>query len=401
MRGLKVLILTSSFLPTVGGLQYELKWFLDNLDRRLSKNEGAQTYFVYPNARSEPYARFENITTYDLRLEDNRKPTVARMLMRLGMILRKTRPDVVHCHSILPDGLWVLVASRIFRVRSKIVVTSHGQDIVSLPQWSYGARTRLAQSIGRYVAKRVDMHVLPSEAMIGHAVRAGTPEINTVVIPHGIPLEDDYDFEKETSPSSPCPDSTKVDMNLSGGLNILSLSSARGIKNLDVLIEAFSRVRDRMENSRLLLACHGPSAERIVRLVGERGLKQQVVFTGEIVGPEKERYFRASQVYCSVSHFESFGITLLEAMKHGAAIVASRVGGIPEFIEDGRNGLLTSPTDVDEIASALLKLHADRDLRKRLVEGGRQTVSEHSISRTIDEHMALYRRLACGVAGQG
>ena len=172
MSGLKILILTSSFLPTVGGLQYELKWFLDNLDRRLSKNEGAQTYFVYPNARSEPYARFENITTYDLRLEDNRKPTVARMLMRLGMILRKTRPDVVHCHSILPDGLWVLVASRIFRVRSKIVVTSHGQDIVSLPQWSYGARTTIGAGHSADMwPSRVDMHVLPSEAMIGHAVQ--------------------------------------------------------------------------------------------------------------------------------------------------------------------------------------------------------------------------------------
>lgn len=401
MSRLKVLILTSSFLPTVGGLQYELKWFLDNLDRRLSNDGGTEAYFVYSNDRSEPYACFRNIATFDLGLKDFRKASVGRMIMRLGKFLRKVRPEVVHCHGILPDGLWVLVASRIFRVRTSIVVTSHGQDIVSLPRWSYGDRTRRSQFLVKYVANRIAMHVLPSEAMIGHAVRIGTPENNTVVIPHGIPLEDDYDFERDFPTSAPGPGSGRVKMNLGGGFNILSLSSAREIKNLAVLIEAFSRVRDKIADSRLLLACHGPSAERIVRLVGEKGLKQQVVFIGEVVGLAKERYFQASQVYCSVSHFESFGITLLEAMKHGAAVVASRVGGVPEFIEDGKNGLLTSPTDVDEIASALLRIHGDESLRKRLVENGKKTVRGHSISRAIDEHMALYRRLASQTAGQG
>ena len=395
---LKVLILTSSFLPTVGGLQYELKWFLDNLDRRLSNDGGTEAYFVYSNDRSEPYACFRNIATFDLGLEDFHKASVARMIMRLGKILRKVRPEVVHCHGILPDGLWVLVASHIFRFQTKLVVTSHGQDIVSLPRLSYGARTRWSRSLMRYVAGRIAMHVLPSKAMVGHAIRAGSSENNTVVIPHGIPLDDDYNFEKDLSSSSPGPGS-KADLDLGGGLNILSLSSAREIKNLDVLVEAFSRVKDKIADSRLLLACHGPSAERIVRLVGEKGLKQQVVFIGEIAGLAKERYFRASQVYCSVSHFESFGITLLEAMKHGAAVVASRVGGIPEFIEDGKNGLLTSPTDVDEIASALLRIHDDESLRKRLVENGKETVRGHSISRAIDEHMALYRRLASQTTG--
>ena len=401
MSNLRVLILTSSFLPTVGGLQYELKWFLDNLDRRLGNDERTQAYFVYPNERSEPYARFENIATYDLRLRNLRKPTVAGMLMRLGAFLRKTRPDVVHCHSILPDGLWVLAASRIFRVRSKVVVTSHGQDIVSLPQWSYGARTRWARLLNSFVAGRVDMHVLPSEAMIVHARQAGTAKEKTAVIPNGIPVEDDHDFEKDAIVSSHDPRSLGLELSAGDGINILSLSSGREIKNLDALIEAFSRIRHRMGSSKLFLACHGASAERIVRLVGQKGLDPHVLFTGEIVGPVKEKYYRASHIYCNVSHFENFPLSLLEAMKYGAAVVASRVGGIPEFVEDGKNGLLTSPTDVDEIASALLRLYADTDLRKRLVENGLRTVKDHSISRTINEYVSLYRRVAYRTVSQG
>ncbi len=389
---LKVSILTSSFLPTVGGLQYELKWFLDNLDRRLDEDGNTQVYFAYPNERSTAYTLFKNIRPYDLRLGDLRKPTIARMLMRLGMFLRKTKPNVVHCHSILPDGFWVLAASRIFGVRTKVVVTSHGQDIVSLPQWSYGEHTRSTKSLTRYVTGRIAMHVLPSKAIVEHAMRAGSPQKNMIIIPNGVPLDDDYDFEKDAVFSPPSLHG--MDLSDGEGFNILSLSSGREIKNLDALIEAFSRVRHRMGKSRLLLACHGESSERIVGLVNEKGLDRHVLFIGEIAGPVKEEYFRASQVYCNVSHFENFPISLLEAMKYGSAVVAGRVGGIPEFVEDGKNGLLISPTNVDEIASALLRLYEDESLRSRLVEDGLRTVRKYSISRTIDEHVALYRRVA-------
>ena len=109
---MRIVILTSSFLPTVGGLQYELKWFLDNLDRRLGTGESIEAYFVYPNERSELYTRFANIAACDLKLENLGKVAVARMLIRLGAFLRRTKPDVVHCHGLLPDGLWVLAASR-------------------------------------------------------------------------------------------------------------------------------------------------------------------------------------------------------------------------------------------------------------------------------------------------
>ena len=392
---MRIVILTSSFLPTVGGLQYELKWFLDNLDRRLGTGESIEAYFVYPNERSELYTRFANIMAYDLKLENLGKAAVARMLIRLGAFLRQTKPDVVHCHGLLPDGLWVLAATRAFRVRTKVVVTSHGQDIVSLPQWSYGARTGWARSLRKYVSDRIAMHVLPSEAMIGHALRAGTSKRKITVIPNGIPLEEDYDFEKEQSLNAQSSESRNIDANSGDGINILSLSSGRDIKNLDALIEAFARIKHRMGNSKLLLACHGESAEAIVRLVNEKGLEQHVLFTGEITGTVKENYFRASEVYCNVSHFENFPLSLLEAMKYGSVVLASRVGGIPEFIEHGENGLLVCPTDVDDIASSLARLYADNSLRRRLADNGLRVVRSYAISRVVDQYMGLYERLVC------
>ena len=67
-RGTRILVVTSTFLPTVGGIQFELKWFLDNLDRRLVRQGDPELHFTYPDQASEPYARFKNIATYDLQL---------------------------------------------------------------------------------------------------------------------------------------------------------------------------------------------------------------------------------------------------------------------------------------------------------------------------------------------
>ena len=177
MQPPKVLILCSSFLPTIGGAQYELKWFLDYLDRIGPSSAGIDLHFAYPNETSRQFARFDSIATHELNLQDRRMSSVARMISRLGKLLRRIRPDVVHCHGVLPTGAWVLLASRTFGVKTKIVATSHGDDIVSLPEYSYGSRTSLRSRLSaRLVTGRLERHILPSRAMIEFALDAGTAE---------------------------------------------------------------------------------------------------------------------------------------------------------------------------------------------------------------------------------
>ena len=385
----KVLILTNSFLPEIGGAQYQLKWFLDCLDRMGHSLSKAQMHFAYPNESSREFAQFDNIYTHDLGLDDHRRSSAARTILRLGRLLLGIRPDVVHCHGVLPTGAWAVIASRMFRVRTRIIATSHGDDIVRLPEWSYGrctsARSRLA---ARIVTERLSLHLLPSGAMTQFAIQAGTPRERIVLIPNGIPVGDEYDFEIEDAPtSSAC-------ATLAGrgaGLNILCLSSGRRIKNLDALVEAFAMAKDELGQSKLLLTC---SDERIDRLVKDKGLSEDVEFIGEVTGSLKHAYFRGSDVLCVVSHFESFSLAVLEGLKHGCAVVASRVGGIPEFIKDEHNGLLVSNRDPHQIASALVRLARDGQLRSRLVEKGYQTVQNYSMSGVVEEHLKTYRRLA-------
>ena len=389
----KVTILASSFLPTVGGIQYKLKWFLDNLDRRLSDCTDLQVSFAYPNPSSAPYARFDNISTFDMQLVDHRPRSIARMLIRLGAFLRKTRPDVIDCRGLMPDGLWAIVASRMFGLRSKVVANSEGLDIVYLPQWSYGRpRRRRSRIVIGQVTKRISAHVVPSRAMIEFAAANGTPAERTLVIPSGIPIGSDHDFENDIL----APGQEVLPPRNGHGMNILCLSSGRVVKNLPALVEAFALAQPRLGASRLLLACRGPLAQPIVQLVAAKGLEQDVAFIGEISGQTKHAYFRAADVYCLPSHFESFGLVALEAMKAAAAVLAGRVGGLPDFVIDGKNGLLVSPPNKETLAAALVRLHTDEALRNRLIENGRQTAKQHSISRYVDAVIALYERVARG-----
>ena len=394
---IRVLVLTGSFLPVAGGLQYELKWFLDNLDRRLDTLRRFSFHFAYPNYQNEPFARFKNIGAYDLQLHDRRRTRIGRMLLRLNFLLRRIRPHVVHCHTLTPEGLWVVLASRLMRKVPRVVVTSHGSDIVMLPEWSYGkmdstlSKLKVAQTV-----KRVTAHILPSHAMVEFAIRKGSDKSKLHVIPNGIPLGDEFDFESTgcREINSPLGDIALSDSGADKGFNFLSLSSGRAVKNLGALVDAFALAKDRLGPSRLLLTCQGSGTSAIRARVEDLKLASDVSFLGEVTGRRKQLYFRESDVYCNVSHFESFGITLLEAMKLGTAVLASNVGGIPEFIKHERNGLLVSPTDVEGIAEAMVRLHEDASLRESLVKQAYEDVKQYSMSRVIDEHLALYERVA-------
>ena len=174
------------------------------------------------------------------------------------------------------------------------------------------------------------------------------------------------------------------------GIDILCLSSGRRIKDLDSLIEAFALSREELGDSRLLLTC---TDKRVANLVRDKGLTSHVEFIGEVTGLVKHAYYRNSDVLCVVSHFESFSLTALEALKYGCAVVATRVGGIPEFIEHEFNGLLVSNGNPNQISAALVRLAKDVQLRHRLVNHGYTTVPRYSMSRMVGEHLEMYESI--------
>jgi glycosyltransferase involved in cell wall biosynthesis len=148
------------------------------------------------------------------------------------------------------------------------------------------------------------------------------------------------------------------------------------LKGLDVLITAFARVRHQVPDARLVLAGGGNSAYWADR-AKEAGLGGDAVhFLGHVPYREMPGFLRDADTLVLPSRSESMPYAVLEAMSCGLPVVATRIGGIPEIIDDGRNGLLVPPNDPKGLAESLLALARDDGLRARLGGKARQTAIE-------------------------
>ena len=110
----------------------------------------------------------------------------------------------------------------------------------------------------------------------------------------------------------------------------------------------------------------GSERKNLEKLTDELGLQEKVKFLGEISNEKIPEYLLAADCFVLPSIKEGFGIAVLEAMAVGVPVIASRVGGILDIIEDGRNGLLVEPVDSEAIAQAILKIYEQPEISSYL-----------------------------------
>ncbi len=179
-------------------------------------------------------------------------------------------------------------------------------------------------------------------------------------------------------------------------LYVGSMARSSTWKGVNILLDAFTLVRRSIGTARLELVGPGDATSRYADQAARLGVLDAVDFRGSLGGEDLVKaYQRATVVVLpSTSQAESFGMCLVEAMSCGKPVVASRIGGIPEVVEHGTEGLLFTPGDVGELADACRRLLVEHDLAQRLGENGRQKTKERfAWPDRVAEYLALYRRL--------
>jgi glycosyltransferase involved in cell wall biosynthesis len=175
---------------------------------------------------------------------------------------------------------------------------------------------------------------------------------------------------------------------------ILFLGRLEEAKGVAELVDAAALLAPRFPHLRLVLAGSG-DLDAWRRAAIERGIGAQVELTGWLEPAAREAQLARAAVFCLPSHAEGLPMALLEAMAAGKAVVASRVGGIPEAVRDGENGLLVPPQDAAALAAALARVLEDADLRARLGARARDTVAQHYSTEAICGRLAaIYNDLA-------
>jgi glycosyltransferase involved in cell wall biosynthesis len=142
-------------------------------------------------------------------------------------------------------------------------------------------------------------------------------------------------------------------------------------KGFDVLLEAFARLLQQTAYPKdLIIAGAGPERGELEAQARRLRIQDRICFVGAVDRPVVASLFRGSDVFVLASRHEPFGIVNLEAMAAARPIVATSVGGVPEFVQDGITGMLVPPDDPDAIAAALMRLDRDPFLKSQMSRDG-------------------------------
>lgn len=160
-------------------------------------------------------------------------------------------------------------------------------------------------------------------------------------------------------------------------------------KDHATMLRAFANVRQALPDARLVIVGTGPRESALRALASSLGIAGAVTFTG--MREDVQDLLPAFDLFVLSSLHEGLSIAIIEALAAGVPVVSTRVGGIPELITHGQEGLLVSPRSEHELARAMLRVATDPDQRASLAEAGQRRAAEFGIQTAADTLAEYYR----------
>ena len=298
------------------------------------------------------------------RLEPSLRPRAldgpafyALLPIRVARELRSFRPDAVLAQGAQEAALAILGRS-LARVPTRVIADVHGDP--AAPARLYGSRARrglapLADAFARFGLRRSDGVRTISGYTSGLVRSAGADP--TAEFAAFMDLEPFLDAPPVALPARP---------------TALFVGVLERYKAVDVLADAWRIAAPRVPGSTLQLVGRGALAEVPRALVAD--LPAQTSWTESLTAPQVARALDDATVLVLPSRSEGLGRVVVEAFCRGRGVVGSRVGGIPDLVEDGENGLLVPPGNAPALADALVRVLSDPALAERLGAAGRAAV---------------------------
>ena len=293
-----------------------------------------------------------------------------RAAWRLSRVLTRLRPDVVHAHDPHGVAMASVALSMLTRTPPPPLVVARRVDF------------RLKRnSFSRWKYRQVRLFIASSEAIRQLLIHDGVEPDRVVTVHEGIDVERMQHLE---------PVNVHAAFWLPHGapvvLNVAALVPHKGQRHL---VDAMPLVLRRVPDARLLIAGEGPLHTELEARIKRHHLEKHVLLTGfrtDVAG-----IIKGADLFVMSSETEGLGTSLLDAMAAGKPCIGTRVGGIPEVVDDGRTGLLVPPHDPEALAGAIARLLQDAELRSSMGRAGlRRVRDEFSVQRMVEGTLTAY-----------
>jgi glycosyltransferase involved in cell wall biosynthesis len=297
---------------------------------------------------------------------------------RFRAMLNDAPPDVVHTHLI--DGFSAAIWRSARRSNVPIVHTAHDYHLLCprafllTRDWRIcqrpGAACQLYRAWHLRTARYVDLFVSPSQFLLDRHRLAGLPVQQTAVVANGIP--------------PPRGAHRRERKRFRRFLLLTRLTVEKGIR---VVLQAMALLPNTLRFE-LVIAGRGPLEQEVRQVAaGDR----RIQFVGYVTGDAKESLLdNADCLLIPSLWYENAPVAVIEAAAHGLAVIASRIGGLPELVDEGHSGFLFEPGDVDGLAARMRGLVTGDAMLPELASASRILAEQHSISRMVDAYLDCY-----------
>jgi glycosyltransferase involved in cell wall biosynthesis len=277
--------------------------------------------------------------------------------------------EVIHCQWALSGLIGVLVGKM---TGKKVIVTLRGQDIHAL-------KSKLMKPVFMFVVKQADVVTSNND----HHQKTLENIASVLIIRNGV------DTKRFTLRNQ---QTMRKKLKLPKGPLILYVGRFVDVKNVGMLIDAMPDVVKKLPDVHVALVADGPLREELEAQTKKLGVTDQILFLGEKQPEEIPLYYNAADclVLCSLS--EGMPNVVLEAFASNVPVIATKVGGIPELIDDGVNGFLVPSKDSNALARQLVRLLTDTALQKKFTKNGQTMLVKKNLTweRCAEQYIKLY-----------
>jgi L-malate glycosyltransferase len=361
--------------PTVGGSGVLASALGEDLARR-----GHEVHFIsyerpFRLPVDAPRVHFHpvQISDYGLfRYPDYTLP----LSVKMAEVSRECSLDVLHVHYAVPHATAAILARDMLPAaqQPRVVTTLHGTDTTLLGRdVAYGPAIRHALDCSDAVT----------------TVSAFLRDETRRLLGFERPIDVIHNFFSPRPPQR-SREEVRRELGIGSEAMVLHCSNLRPLKRIDLLLETAARIRP-VDSFKLVILA-GDSFAPFVGDVRRLGIADRVIVREKV--NDIEDYLRAADIGLFTSDSESFCLSILEAMYFACPSVSTRVGGIPEVIDDNRTGLLADAGDADALARAVENLIQDSPRRISMGRAAQRTAQERFSAKTIvPQYEALYRRV--------